>query len=132
MSEVFVECDLSLYILGEKFVKSAQEDLVIDNLTEGLRIIYYDSAGVLNEETNPANFGTIIKTNVVVAALYWSTVDNAQVYFTGNNEYHGITMSGATHSYLHTNFGTQFVSGGAIGDIVADESGDLEIHAQYS
>jgi hypothetical protein len=41
-------------------------------------------------------------------------------------------MDGTTHAYLHSTVGSAFVSGGVLGNFVADANGSLATHAQFS
>jgi hypothetical protein len=123
----------SFYTQGQKWTKSSADSVVIDD-TEGLHMIYYDNTGTLVKIANPteAQIETAILAGALVGWVYWDATNNLQLYFTGDNEYHGIQMDSATHVYLHLTQGTQYVSGSALGDILVDQDGSLATHAQFS
>lgn len=79
--------------------------------TEGLWYAYIDSSGTL-VATQSFDLDTLIMSNVLVAVWYWDATNKASIY--RGDERHGISMDGATHSYLHSTFGTRFVSGLAL------------------
>lgn len=118
------------YIRGKKFTKSGTDTVTID-VTEGPSIIYFDSAGVLQKNHSPtsAEIQDVFKYGVMIAFIYWDATNSQQIYFSGDNEFHGINMGGATHVYLHLSFGTRFISGlGLTGFTIGN--GDLPSHAQ--
>jgi hypothetical protein len=122
----------TFYVKGKKFVKTGSENTTIDN-TEGLHLIYYNDSGVLSKIVNPSNaqISTVLRGGAFLSYIYWDLTNTQQIYFTGDNEYHGITMDGATHSYLQLTRGTQFLSGCAINTIDTDQDGTEATHAQF-
>lgn len=115
---------------GLKYEKTTSQSVVIDD-TEGGHIIYFDGE-TLTALANPTfgNIDQIIRTKCLVAYLYWNATAGSLVFL--NDERHGISMSPETHTYLHFSRGSQYLSGLALGDILADESGNLDAHAQFS
>ena len=123
----------SFYTQGQIWTKSSADSVVIDD-TEGVHMIYYDNTGTLVKIANPtdAQIGTAITTGALVGWIYWDATNNLQLYFTGDNEYHGIQMSSATHAFLHETLGTQYISGSALSSILADQDASLDSHAQFA
>ena len=103
-----------LYVQGKKFVKSSANTLVI-SATEGLHWIFYNDSGTLIETTVRTNLYPYSLLYANIAAVYWDVTNSIGSYFTSNKDIHGIGMDQFTHVYLHTSFGTKFVSGGALG-----------------
>lgn len=120
----------SYYIKGIKYTKTEAESLIIST-DEGVHFIYYD--GDTLTETVGFSFASIrdiLRDNAYVAALYWDATNSKQIYF--GEEYHGTVQDWKTHLYLHFTRGVQLESGGGLGDILTEESGDLDTHAQFS
>lgn len=114
------------WIAGVKYTQVGADSLIISDV-EGVHFIFYDGS-VLSEITT---FDSILFTDFAyVAAVYWDATNNTAIYL--GNERHGIVMDGDTHTHFHEGFGTRFESGLALGDILADESGALDTHAQLS
>ena len=118
------------YQLGELFQKGTSESIIIDN-TEGNHVILYDEE-TLTSIVNPTHIQVIdaIKNKVLVAYIYWDVVNQEHSYFA--DERHGIGMSPTTHSYLHFSRGAQYLWGLGLGNINADDDGDLDTSAQFS
>lgn len=121
--------DFYYYEHGIKFINGI-ETVTLDDV-EGLNVLYFNE-GVftyrLLEDTSLIE--DIIKVHCIVAYIYWDAVNKKSVYF--GDERHGISMSPETHIYLHNNFGCRYRSGLAIGDILSDQTGNLDAHAQFS
>jgi hypothetical protein len=115
------------FVVGVKYIKSTTQSVVITN-TEGLWYFYFDNTGTL-QATNVFT-SAIIREYAFVAALYWDATNAAAIYFA--EERHGLTMDGATHSYLHNSIGAVYLSGYALGDFTVDDNGSLASHAQLS
>jgi len=124
--------DFTVFIQGVKYVKDSTEDIEIAD-TEGIHYIYYDTDGVLQELVNPTGtqIQSMIINETIVAIIYWDADGSQQIYFTGNNEYHGTVMTGATHAYLHCAIGAKYISGMAPSNIVADGDGDINASGQF-
>ena len=97
----------TIYINGVATTKTTTS-LQIANTT-GMHFIYYNSAGTLVENTTFPGFFV-----PYVASVYWNS---STVKGIVGEERHGITMDGATHSYLHNTIGTRYVSGLALSAI---------------
>jgi hypothetical protein len=122
-----VGASFEFYVKGVKFVKSSAETLQIPNLS-GNHFIYYNASGVLNS-TQVAD-ASLFQDNALLAIVYWNTENNTHSYFA--EERHGLQMDGATHSYLHTVLGAQYLSGLALQNFVIDGNGSLPTHAQFT
>lgn len=122
----------SFYVwqLGTKYLFDSALNLVIPD-EEGVYFIYIDD-GVLAYLKNPSGGDTdaLIREKVLVAQLYWNAEDGEAVLV--GDERHGHVMSSDTHAYLHYTQGAKWLSGLALGDIEADESGNDDSHAQFS
>lgn len=94
--------NFDIYYRGNKFVKTT-DSIVISN-TSGIHFIYYSSAGILSELVNTP---WDITTTIQVAAIYWTGTSSLGI----GEERHGTVMDCATHSYLHTTFGTRYANG---------------------
>lgn len=122
-----VGASFEFFVKGVKFVKTSAETIQIPNLA-GNHFIYYNPSGVLSS-TQVAG-ANLFKENALIAIVYWNTDTNTHSYFA--EERHGLTMDGETHSYLHTVFGAQYLSGLALQGFVVDGDGSLATHAQFT
>jgi len=112
---------------GKSFVKTQEETLVIPDV-EGLHYTIYNQQGEL-ECTDTFDFETIIVDNAFVSALYWSVTDQEAVIVA--DERH-LRMDAETHGYLHQVFGTQWINGLSLGNILTNQNGDDDEDAQCS
>ena len=119
--------DIAVYLLGKKYVYDSEQSVLLTD-TEGMHYVYFNASGTLVSTTtwNP----NIILEWAFVAAVYWNATDNEVVYF--GDERHGINMSGATHYNLHNAQGTVYLTGLALGDIIADSTSATNADAQFS
>jgi hypothetical protein len=122
-----VASSFTFYVKGEKFTKTAAEDLQLPN-SSGNHYIYYNASGVL--ESTQVSSADLFTSNALVAIVYFNTETDTHSYF--GEERHGLQMDGATHSYLHTVFGSQYLSGLALQNFVVDGNGSLATHAQFT
>jgi hypothetical protein len=122
-----VGASFTFYVKGIKFTKTTSESIQIPNLP-GNHFIYYNSSGVLSS-TQVAG-STLFKENALLSVVYWNTDTNTHTYFA--EERHGLVMDGETHSYLHTVFGAQYLSGLALQNFVVNGDGSLNTHAQFT
>jgi hypothetical protein len=115
---------------GSELQHTAADTLQITDI-EGLHFLYYDSSDTLVEVVNPSDqqVDEVIRENVSVSIIYWDATNKEYVWL--NDERH-LTMPGLTHSYLHFTRGTQWLFGGALGNFVIDDGGDLDEDAQFS
>lgn len=115
------------YVRGVKFTKTSAETIQIPNLA-GNHFIYYNASGVLS--TTQVGGSVLFKENALLSIVYWNTDTNTHSYFA--EERHGLVMDGETHSYLHTVFGAQYLSGLALENFVVNGNGSLATHAQFT
>jgi hypothetical protein len=116
-----------VYVQGDKFTKSASETITLDNLS-GNHYIYFNSLGNL-ASTQVIN-SDLFQNNALISVIYWNSDTSSHTYFA--EERHGLTMDGATHSYLHTVFGARYLSGLALQNFVVNGDGSLATHAQFT
>jgi hypothetical protein len=116
-----------VYVQGDKFTKSASETITLDNLS-GNHYIYFNSLGNL-ASTQVIN-SDLFQNNALISVIYWNSDTSSHTYFA--EERHGLTMDGATHSYLHTIFGARYLSGLALQNFVVNGNGSLATHAQFT
>lgn len=93
--------NFNVWIRGIKYVKTT-DSVVIPNVA-GLHYIYYNSSGVLTSSTTVWDFPTASS----VALVYWDGTTSLNLC----EERHMTVMDWATHKYLHSTRGTQYVSG---------------------
>jgi len=114
----------SFYEDGVKYTKT-DESIVISADT-GIHGIYYE-VGTLTDTLTVTE--PIVRTKPLVAYVYWDDTISGSIYFA--DERHGITMDGATHSYLHFTVGTQWLSGLPLNTMDVDGSGNDASAAQF-
>lgn len=121
--------DFHYYQTGDKYEKTSGQSVVITDV-EGGHVIYFDG-DTLTSIANPndGQISDIIRTKCLVSYMYWNATASEYVYL--NDERHGISMSPATHTYLHFSRGSQYLSGLALNSILADDTGALDTHAQF-
>jgi len=119
--------DVEVYILGKKYIFSTTQSVTLAD-TEGTHYVYFNTSGTLVET---AVFDKRIITEwAYVAAVYWDATNKEVVYF--GDERHGINMAGETHYNLHNSQGTAYITGLALGDIIADSTSAIDADAQFS
>ena len=116
-----------VWVKGVKYIKTGAQTIQIPALP-GNHFIYFDATGSLG--TTQAAGPELFIDNALVSIIYWNTDTNTRTYFA--EERHGMQMDGATHSYLHTVFGAQFISGLALQGFSVDGDGSLDAHAQFT
>lgn len=117
-----------IWIKGRKY--TYDEEIYVEFAdTEGMHYAYFDSEDH-NLKVTTSFTDLLINQHVFVAALYWNATDNEVIFFA--DERHGMVMDSATHAHLHQAFGSQWVSGGALGNITANGNGSSNTHAQLS
>lgn len=121
-----VSTSFSFYIKGEKFTKTTAQSITIPNLT-GTHYIYFNTSGAL--ETTQVPSADLFQIDAIVAFVYWNNETNLSTLF--GEERHGITMDGATHSYLHTILGARYLSGLALQNFTIG-SGNSDADAQFT
>ena len=113
------------YITGVKYTISTTKTTVVPNAS-GVHYVYFDNTGEL-ASTDTFDV-SLLTTKGYTAAVYWNQAAEKATYVA--DERHGMQMDGSTHFNLHTSLGTQFISGLALSNIVADGNGDSNTHAQ--
>lgn len=116
------------YIAGIKY--SASGAAITLPATEGAHYVYFTD-GTLASIANPNASQTenAIMNTALISVVYWSTTNGAAIYV--GEERHGKNMSPATHLYLHTNYGMQFISGLGLNTLSVDGNGSIAAHAQF-
>jgi hypothetical protein len=116
-----------VWVKGVKYTKTGAQTIQIPALS-GNHFIYFDATGTLG--TTQAAGPELFIDNALISIIYWNTDTNTRTYFA--EERHGMQMDGATHSYLHTVFGAQFISGLALQGFSVDGDGSSNTHAQFT
>ena len=116
-----------VWVKGVKYTKTGAQTIQIPALS-GNHFIYFDPTGAL--ATTQAAGPELFIDNALISIIYWNTDTNTRTYFA--EERHGMQMDGATHSYLHTVLGAQFISGLALQGFSVDGDGSLAAHAQFT
>lgn len=114
----------SYYVGGVKYTKTGTDTVDITD-TLGMWFFYYEGDTLKATQTWS---DSLILDMCLVSLIYWSTTDSEAIYIA--DERHGISMSPATHEHLHETIGTVWYSGLGLTNILSDESGDLDTHAQ--
>ena len=114
------------YVKGAKFTKTTTQSIQIPNLA-GNHYIYFNDSGTLSSTQILGS--ELFENNALVSIVYWNTDTNSRSYFA--EERHGLTMDGATHTYLHTVFGARYLSGLALQNFSVDGTGNLAANAQF-
>lgn len=112
------------YVKGVRVVKTTSDSIQLPN-TSGAYFIQFDAAGNLSQATVP-DFQNFAYTSYV----YWDAINSKSTVVA--EERHGITMDGATHSYLHRAFGTQLLSGFDAGNFTTTGTGNSNSDATFS
>ena len=115
------------WVKGVKYTKTGAQTIQIPALS-GNHFIYFDATGTLG--TTQVSSSDLFIDNALISIIYWNTDTNTRTYFA--EERHGMQMDGATHSYLHTVFGAQFISGLALQGFSVNGNGSLDAHAQFT
>ncbi len=123
--------EFHFYELGDKYEKETAENVVWTDV-EGEHWFYYQ-AGILTHKYDPssAERQDIILKYSFIAAIYWDAT-NKEIIGDIQDERHGISFSPYVHLYLHLTRGAQWVSGFGLGNILAEENGSIDTHAQFS
>jgi hypothetical protein len=116
-----------VWVKGVRYTKTGAQTIQIPALS-GNHFIYFDATGTL--ATTQVSSSDLFIDNALISIIYWNTDTNTRTYFA--EERHGMQMDGATHSYLHTVFGAQFISGLALQGFTVNGNGSLDVHAQFT
>ncbi|MFA6204215.1 MAG: hypothetical protein WC710_13645 [Gallionella sp.] len=115
-----------VYAAGVQFTKSGVESIVIPDVTGAAFIYFNEATGTISQT---ATFDiALIESHIWIAAVYWNATQQLAVLV--GDERHGLAMDHATHRHLHQSFGTTWVTGLALTNILTDQSGALATHAQ--
>ncbi|MDY6957599.1 MAG: hypothetical protein SVK08_00445 [Halobacteriota archaeon] len=111
---------------GVRFTKTETESIQITDV-DGIHVIYYDETGSLVTSTD---FTTdeIVSDNAFAAFVLWNTTLQDGLL---GNELHKL-MDNEVHKLIHTRFRSFLYSGGTLSGFSVDESGDQDIHAQFT
>jgi len=112
---------------GEHYKVTEALTLTIPDV-EGVHYVYFDTNGIL-QTTSTFTIETLIEDAALVAYLYWDATNSQAILV--NDERHG-RMDPQTHIYLHTVFGSQWVSGLSLLEMNVDQSGDDDTSAQFA
>jgi len=113
----------SYWINGVKFEKTTPQTQVIPD-TEGLYFFYFDGENI--------GYATSVTTALfydyaLIAVIYWNATDNEHILL--GDERHAM-MPPSVHYLWHRTFGTAWIDGLALTDLLVDQSGDVDTHAQ--
>lgn len=116
------------WVMGVKFHKDAVLTVDITDV-EGLHYIYFDSTGTLTHSIAVSLYNLLFE-NAIVAIIHWDADNNKAIYV--GDERHGL-MDPDVHYWIHSyGGGTQHGSGLTLGDILADDTGGSNTHAEMS
>lgn len=119
----------SFYQKGIKYTNSGSKSVQWGNI-EGLWVMYFNNNTLLfTNDLSSIEAQMIAGDFVIIAYVYWDVTNSLVLYFA--EERHGIEMDKSTHLHLHNSFGTKWYSGGALQNILVDQSGDLSTHCQF-
>lgn len=114
-----------VYFKGSKLTITTPLSVSIPNLS-GNYYFYIDIDGVLKYLTT---FNLVLISSVAYCSvIYWNA--DAGNYVLWGEERHGVTMDGATHAYLHTTRGCQYVNGSDVTYTLGN--GSLSTHMQIA
>lgn len=120
------------YIQGNEHDITTAKTATIPDAT-GLYYLYLDKNEVLQYQTT-FDLNTIFRENAYVAVMYWNataaTGTQSLVYF--GDERHGITMDADTHIHFHTAWGTRYIDGLALSNVIADSTVISDANVQFA
>ena len=126
------ETEFYYYIDGIRYTKTSADSVVFPNTT-GIKVIYYDGLTLSCDDTpTEGETAIIIRNYPIVAFIYWDSLKGEAIYFTGNNERHGLQMDGNTHAYLHFTQKAKHIEGLGLANFNVDDNGDSDEDAQFS
>lgn len=117
------------FMEGSLRYRKTTDSIVIPD-TEARFLIYYD-AGVLSYVQDPsrAQVSNILLTKPQVADIYWNATANEAEY--KGVETHTIRVTPGFHEYEHFTEGARYEYGIGITNILVDQSGNNNTHAQF-
>jgi hypothetical protein len=116
----------SIFVMGQEFPQVATCSIDIP-VTDGLKFIYFNDAGVISYASS---FTSTLITDYCMVAVIYVDEHTGNIVLIGD-ERHGLSMSPATHAYLHTIYGTRLRSGANLTGFTIG-SGTLAAHAQFT
>lgn len=121
--------DIDVYIYGvPRTIAFGTPRTVTWTDTEGTWYFYLDSNGILRATQSGTTWvDVLLGAGALVATLYWDASNKVSFMFC--DERHGF-MQGDIHLEMHNAFGTQWISGGALTNIVTNGTGGLATDAQ--
>lgn len=96
--------------------------------TSGVHYIYFDSSGNIQETTTFSP--SLFTDNAMCAIVYWNNTNSTAPYVA--DERHGMQMDGASQVYLHTVFGTRYLTGLALQGFDPDNNTPTNASAQFT
>jgi len=119
-----------VWLRGVRTIKAAPESIDLTAvIAEGLWYIYFDGAtGSL--AATPTFTASLITSQALVAILYWDATNSVAIYLA--DERHGMVMDGETHLHFHEAFGTRWINGLGLSNLIADGSGNNDTDAQFA
>jgi hypothetical protein len=116
------------YNLGLPY-EDTSDSIQIDDV-EGRHFIYFDGS-VLSKIANPTaeQIRTIFRENIFTSVVYWDATNGKHLYL--GYESHTLRLPAETHVHLHNSLGAQYRNGNDVTNVLADQSGALDTHAQF-
>jgi hypothetical protein len=115
----------TVWVKGNKFVKTGTESVILANTTD-LYYIYFNTSG--NVAVRSSYFDW--ENDALTSYVYWNANTQSAVFFA--DERHGITLDWATHEYLHRTRGAVIAEGFSISDYTLNNDGSSDANAQIS
>jgi len=117
-----------VWIAGRKLVKTAAETVVWPD-TEGPIYIGFDAAGALEARTDSPSVW-VEGAGAHLTTILWDAANGVSTW--RGDHRHGL-IDGAVHRFLEDTIGAQLVGYGAeLTDILADDTGASDTHAQFA
>lgn len=119
--------EFNVWLHAREFTRQSESIQIPD--ISGIHFFYFDYPD--NElKTTMIPTSELFLNTALVALVYWRADQQKAIYFA--DERHGIVMDGATHQHLHLSIGAQYRTGLGLYDFQADQTGNLDSHAQFA
>lgn len=119
--------EFNVWLHAREFTRQSESVQIPD--TSGIHFFYFDYPD--NElKTTMIPTADLFMNTALVALVYWRADQQRSIYFA--DERHGIVMDGATHQHLHLSIGAQYRTGLGLYNFQADQTGNLDSHAQFA
>lgn len=119
--------EFNVWLHAREFTRQSESVQIPD--ISGIHFFYFDYPD--NElKTTMIPSADLFMNTALVALVYWRADQQRSIYFA--DERHGIVMDGATHQHLHLSIGAQYRSGLGLYNFQADQTGNLDSHAQFA